>query len=40
MDLRIASIVMANRATLLSRNLVDFRRVPGLDVQDWTVRLP
>ncbi len=22
---------------LLSRNLVDFRKVPGLDVEDWTV---
>jgi tRNA(fMet)-specific endonuclease VapC len=35
MDLRIASIVMANHGTLLSRNLKDFRRVPGLRVEDW-----
>ena len=35
MDLRIASIVMANNATLLSRNLRDFQRVPGLRVEDW-----
>ena len=35
MDLRIASIAMANNATLLSRNLRDFQRVPGLRVEDW-----
>lgn len=37
MDLKIAAIAVRNRATLLSRNLVDFRKVPDLDVQDWTV---
>jgi tRNA(fMet)-specific endonuclease VapC len=37
MDLKIASIVLANGATLLSRNLSDFRRVPRLQVEDWTV---
>ena len=35
MDLKIASIVSAHDAALLSRNLVDFRRVPGLRVEDW-----
>ena len=35
MDLKIASIAMANTATLLSRNLSDFERVPGLRVEDW-----
>ena len=35
MDLRIASIVLANNATLLSRNLRDFERVPDLKVEDW-----
>src|SRR5262249_3572326 len=35
-DLRIAAIVIANDATLLSRNMVDFRKVPGLRVEDWT----
>jgi tRNA(fMet)-specific endonuclease VapC len=40
LDLRIAAIVLANGATLLSRNLVDFRQVPSLDVQDWTTPLP
>ena len=37
MDLRIASIAVVSEATLLSRNLRDFRRVPGLTVEDWTV---
>jgi tRNA(fMet)-specific endonuclease VapC len=36
MDLRIASIALATNSTLLSRNLRDFRRVPGLTVEDWT----
>jgi tRNA(fMet)-specific endonuclease VapC len=36
MDLRIASIALVTDATLLSRNLRDFRRVPGLTVEDWT----
>jgi tRNA(fMet)-specific endonuclease VapC len=35
-DLRIAAIAIANNAKLLSRNLRDFRLVPGLDVEDWT----
>lgn len=37
MDLRIASIALANDWTLLSRNSVDFARVPDLRVQDWTL---
>jgi tRNA(fMet)-specific endonuclease VapC len=35
MDLRIASIVLATNAILLSRNLNDFARVPDLKVEDW-----
>jgi tRNA(fMet)-specific endonuclease VapC len=37
MDLKIAAIAISRGATLLSRNLKDFRRVPGLTVQDWTL---
>ncbi|MBN2577381.1 MAG: type II toxin-antitoxin system VapC family toxin [Pirellulales bacterium] len=36
MDLKIAAIVLSRDAILLSRNLVDYRRVPGLRVEDWT----
>jgi tRNA(fMet)-specific endonuclease VapC len=35
MDLKIASIVLAHDATLLSRNLNDFQQFPGLRVEDW-----
>ena len=35
MDLKMAAIVLANDAILLSRNLADFRRVPKLKVEDW-----
>lgn len=35
MDLKISAIVLAHDALLLSRNLVDFRRVPDLNVEDW-----
>lgn len=34
-DLKIAAVCLANGATLLSRNLADFRQVPGLHVEDW-----
>ena len=36
MDLRIASIALARNMTVLTRNLIDFQRVPGLAVEDWT----
>jgi tRNA(fMet)-specific endonuclease VapC len=35
MDLKIASIVLAHDAMLLSRNLRDFQQVPNLRVEDW-----
>ena len=36
MDLKIAAIVLVHNATLLSRNLSDFGKLPGLKVEDWT----
>jgi tRNA(fMet)-specific endonuclease VapC len=36
MDLKIAAVVLANGGTLLTRNLSDFARVPGLQTDDWT----
>ncbi len=36
MDLRIASIARSRNMTVLTRNLVDFERVPELLVEDWT----
>jgi tRNA(fMet)-specific endonuclease VapC len=36
MDLKIAAIVLSCNATLLSRNLADFRQVPDLRVEGWT----
>lgn len=35
MDLKIGSIALAHRATLLTRNLNDFERIAGLQVEDW-----
>jgi len=35
MDLKIASIALIHQSTVLSRNLKDFGRVPGLIVEDW-----
>jgi tRNA(fMet)-specific endonuclease VapC len=34
-DLKIASIALTHEALLLSANLRDFRRVPGLRVENW-----
>jgi len=35
MDLKIAAIVLANDGTLLSRNVRDFDKVPGLRTENW-----
>lgn len=37
-DLLIGAITLANDATLLTRNYQDFQRMPGLKIEDWTVR--
>jgi tRNA(fMet)-specific endonuclease VapC len=39
MDLRIASIALARALTVLTRNTVDFERIPNLRVEDWTASI-
>lgn len=34
-DLLIASITLAHRATLVTRNLRHFRQIPGLNLENW-----
>jgi tRNA(fMet)-specific endonuclease VapC len=40
MDLRIAAIALANKATLVTRNLRDFEGIQDLPVEDWTRPAP
>lgn len=35
MDLKIAAICLAHDAVLLTRNIVEFGRIPSLQVQNW-----
>jgi tRNA(fMet)-specific endonuclease VapC len=35
-DLAIAAITLAVSGTLVTRNTVDFQRIPGLTLEDWT----
>src|SRR5262245_30409291 len=36
MDVKIAAIVVSQKAIWLTRNLQDFSQVPGLQAEDWT----
>ncbi|MBW4643029.1 MAG: type II toxin-antitoxin system VapC family toxin [Goleter apudmare HA4340-LM2] len=36
-DLRIASITLAYNGILLTRNIRDFDKIPGLNIQDWSI---
>lgn len=37
MDLRIAAVGLSRSLVVLTRNTTDFRQVPGLATEDWTI---
>ncbi len=37
MDLRIGATALIRGFTVLTRNTIDFERIPGLSVEDWTL---
>jgi len=38
MDLKIAAISLINNATLLTRNILDFGKILGLRIEDWSAK--
>jgi len=37
MDLRLAAVAQENNLTVVTRNIRDFGRIPGLQTEDWSV---
>ena len=35
--LQIAAVAMSHQATIVTRNLVDFGQIAGLDIEDWSI---